>query len=61
MNKTEAKNIIQLIQEEMDRNEDLIGTIITRNQQLDVAIRNLQGWLTDNGTLVENPKLPKKC
>ena len=55
MNKTSVKVMIEEIESEMSKNEDLIGTINMRNEQLELAVKNLQGWMTDNQTSVDIP------
>jgi len=52
LNRQEVKQMILVINNEMEQNEERIGDIITRNQQLELAKLNLEGWLTDNKTSV---------
>ena len=52
MNKTSVKVMIQEIEQEIGNNEDLIGKLSMRNEQLDIAARNLREWANDSQTSV---------
>ena len=53
MNKTSVKVMIQEIENEVSKNEKLIETLNMRNEQLDLAARNLREWAADSQTSVD--------
>ena len=56
MNKQEAKQMIAVINNEMEQNEERVSQLITRNDQLNCAMKNLTGWLLDKETSAYIPK-----